>query len=84
MRVQFSVDLTNCQNFQHLASANGYPDVPTYYKRYFLRRKGLMRIFWDKVKGIGKMPSGHVFALSGLNTIPTSKFGSKYMKIRLP
>ena len=66
MRVQFSVDSNELSKLQHLASANGYPDVPTYCKDISLEERTYANL-WDKVKkGIGKMPSGHVFALRDL------------------
>ena len=39
MRVQFSVDSNELSKLQHLASANGYPDVPTYSKDITLEER---------------------------------------------
>lgn len=77
MRVQFSVDSNELSKLQHLASANGYPDVPTYCKDISLEERTYANL-WDKVKkGIDKMPSGHVFALRDLIQSPPANLGVK-------
>ena len=77
MRVQFSVDANEWSKLQQLASANGYPDVPSYCKDISLEERTYAN-FWKKVKeGIAKMPSGHVFALSDLIQSPPANLGVK-------
>ena len=56
MRVQFSVDANEWSKLQQLASANGYPDVPSYCKDISLEERTYANL-WKKVKeGIAKMP----------------------------
>lgn len=77
MRVQFSVNDGEWEKLQRLASANGYPDVPSYCRDVSLEERTYAAM-WKNVKdGIAKMPSGHVFALRDLVQSPPANLGVK-------
>lgn len=77
MRVQFSVNATEWATLQQLASANGYPDVPSYCRDTCLEERTYATMWKNITDGIAKMPSGHVFALRDLVQSPPANLGVK-------
>ena len=77
MRVQFSVDASEWAKLQQLASANGYPDVPSYCKDISLEQRTYANMWKKVVDGIRKMPSGSIFALRDLVQSPPANLGVK-------
>lgn len=77
MRVQFSVNDVEWAKLQQLASANGYPDVPSYCRDVSLEERTYAKL-WKKVTDeIAKMPSGTTFALRDLVPSPPANLGVK-------
>jgi len=77
MRVQFSVTQSEWTKLQQLASANGYPDVPSYCRDVALEERTYANMWKKVVDGIANMPSGKVFALRDLVQSPPSNLGVK-------
>lgn len=77
MRVQFSVNKSEWAKLMRLASANGYPDVPSYCKDISLEERTYANMWKKIVDGINKMPSGTTFALRDLVQSPPSNLGVK-------
>ena len=77
MRVQFSVNSKDWAKLQHLARANGYPDISSYCRDISLEEK-TYAIMWKNITAcIKKFPSGHVFALRDLIQSPPANLGVK-------
>ena len=77
MRVQFSVNSVEWAKLQHLASANGYPDVPSYCRAVSLEERTYATM-WKKITdGINNMAPGHTFALRDLVQSPPANLGVK-------
>ena len=77
MRVQFSVSATEWAKLQQLASANGYPDVPSYCRDVSLEERTYAKMWKQVVDGIKKMSKGNVFALRDLVQSPPANLGVK-------
>ena len=77
MRVQFSVDSTEWIKLQALASAKGYPDVPSYCKDTSLQERTYAELWNRVVEEIEKKKSGEVFALRDLIDSPPANLGVK-------
>lgn len=77
MRVQFSVNDNEWRKLQKLASANGYPDVPSYCRDISLEER-TYAIMWKNITNeIAKMSSGQIFALRDLIQSPPANLGVK-------
>lgn len=77
MRVQFSVNATEWAKLQELATANGYPDVPSYCRDISLEERTYSTM-WKKITdGIAMMHSGQTFALRDLVQSPPANLGVK-------
>lgn len=77
MRVQFSVNATEWAKLQQLASANGYPDVPSYCRDISLEERTYAIMWKNIINEIAKMPSGQTFALRDLIQSPPANLGVK-------
>ena len=77
MRVQFTVNSNEWKKLEQLASANGYPDVPSFCRDESLNQRSYAEM-WDKIKKeIIAMPSGKTFALRDIIKCPPSNLGVK-------
>lgn len=77
MRVQFSVNATEWTKLQQLATANGYPDVPSYCRDVSLEERTYATMWKNITDEIAKMSSGQIFALRDLVQSPPSNLGVK-------
>lgn len=77
MRVQFSVSSTEWGKLQQLATANGYPDVPSYCRDVSLEERTYATMWRKIIDGIADMPSGKTFALRDLVQSPPANLGVK-------
>jgi hypothetical protein len=77
MRVQFSVNATEWAELQQLASANGYPDVPSYCRDTSLHERTYAEMWKEITDKIAKMQPGNIFALRDLVKSPPASLGVK-------